>query len=95
MAQRPMPKTELLSRIVIETDVTKKDADGVLSALSKIVADECAAGRSVVIPGIGKIESRERPEGTVRNPRTGETMLKPAHRVPKVSFSKVLKDALN
>lgn len=48
-----------------------------------------------MIPGIGKIESRERPEGTVRNPRTGETMLKAAHRVPKMSFSKVLKDALN
>ena len=95
MAQRPMPKSELLSRIASETDVTKKDADSVLSALSTIVADECAAGRSVVIPGIGKIESRERPEGTVRNPRTGETMLKAAHRVPKVSFSKVLKDALN
>ena len=95
MAQRPMPKTELLSQIVGKANVTKKDADGVLSALSTIVADECAAGRSVVIPGIGKVESRERPEGTVRNPRTGETMLKAAHRVPKMSFSKVLKDALN
>ncbi len=95
MAQRPMPKSELLSRLSDEAGVTKKDADCVLTALFDIVSSEAKDGRSVAIPNIGKIEGKERPAGQIRNPRTGEMIHKDAYVAPKMTFSKALKDALN
>ena len=51
-------------------------------------------GKSVTLPGIGKIEAVEKPEREVRNPQTGEKKMAEAHTAPKFKFSTTFKSAI-
>ena len=65
------------------------------ATVTEIVTKEVSQGGAVTLPGLGKFACRSRPERTVRNPSTGEQMLKPADRVAKVTIAKQLKDVIN
>lgn len=95
MAQKAMTKTELVTALVERTGLGKREAADMLDALSEIVTRTLAEGGAVTLPGLGKFSCRERPQRTVRNPATGETMTKPADRAAKVTIAKPLKDAVN
>ena len=73
----------------------KKTAGAALDAIAAVVTREVADGGTVLVPGLGKVACRARPERQVRNPATGETMTKPADKVVKVSIAKALKDSVN
>lgn len=92
---KPMTKTQFVAALAEEMGADKKTAAGALDAIAAVVTREVAAGGAVTLPGIGKVQCRARPERQVRNPATGETMMKPADRVAKVSIAKSLKDAVN
>jgi DNA-binding protein HU-beta len=92
---KPMTKTQLIVELAEDTGTDRKTAAALLESLSTIITREVAAGGAVTLPGIGKISCRARPERQVRNPATGETMVKPADRAAKVTIAKVLKDAVN
>ncbi|MCU9848211.1 HU family DNA-binding protein [Defluviimonas sp. D31] len=92
---KPMTKTQLVAALAEEMGADKKTASGALDAIASVVTREVAAGGAVTIPGIGKVQCRARPERQVRNPATGETMMKPADKVVKVSIAKALKDTVN
>ena len=47
-----------------------------------------------MLPGVGKIYCRERPERMVRNPATGETIQIKAKKVVKFRVAKAAKDAI-
>ena len=51
--------------------------------------------RSVSLKGFGTFEVRSRSERTGRNPRTGETLVIPASKVPAFKVSSALKKAVN
>lgn len=95
MNPKPMTKTELVGQLAAEMDTDKKTASAALDALGTIITREVAGGGAVTLPGIGKIACRARPERTVRNPATGESMIKPADKAVKVTIAKALKDSLN
>lgn len=95
MTAKPMTKTQLVAALAEEMDSDKKTANAALDALSALVMREVAAGGAVMLPGIGKVMCRARPERQVRNPATGETMTKEADRAVKVTIAKALKDAVN
>lgn len=95
MTQKPMTKAQLVAALAEATGMDKKAATGALDSLAEIVTREVAGGGAVVIPGIGKVACRARPERTVRNPATGEQMVKPADKAVKVTIAKPLKDAVN
>jgi len=95
MTQKPMTKTQLVAALAEAAAVDKKTANGVLDALSDIVTTTVAGGGAVTVPGVGKVACRARPERTVRNPATGEQLVKPADRAVKVTIAKSLKDAVN
>ncbi len=92
---KPMTKAQLVAAIAEEAGSDKKSAAAGLEALLAIITKEVAAGGAVTLPGVGKIYCRERPERTVRNPATGETMQKPADKVVKMTIAKALKDSVN
>ena len=95
MTAKPMTKTQLVAALAETMDADKKTANAALDALAEIVMKEVAAGGAITVPGIGKVMCRARPERQVRNPATGETMMKPADKAVKVTIAKALKDAVN
>jgi len=95
MTQKPMTKTQLVAAIAETASVDKATANRALEALTSIVTNEVANGGAVTLPGLGKFACRSRAERMVRNPSTGEQMMKPADRVAKVTIAKQLKDVIN
>ena len=101
-AKKPLTKTELLNVIAEQTDLTKKDVNAVLEALSVQVGK--ALGRNgagaITIPGLLKITKKKVPARPARkgvpNPfRPGELMdvaAKPASTKVKITALKKLKD---
>ena len=92
---KPLTKTQLIAELAEHAGTDRKTATALLESLSTIITREVVAGGAVTLPGIGKISCRSRPERQVRNPATGETMVKAADRAAKVTIAKALKDAVN
>ena len=92
---KPMTKTQLVAALADEMGSDKKTASGALDAIASVVTREVSSGGAVTLPGIGKVVCRARPERQVRNPATGETMMKAADKVVKVSIAKALKESVN
>lgn len=80
-----MKKADLIAAVAEHMGSGKREAGQALDAVAAVVSQVVAAGGKVVIPGLAKFEAQEQPERQVRNPRTGETMIKPAGRSVKVS----------
>ncbi len=69
------------------------DLSIILDALAAVMAEQIAAGREVRLKGIGTLKATYRAPRTARNPKTGAEVSVPATYVPKVVFSKSIKDA--
>ncbi|GAB4351868.1 MAG: HU family DNA-binding protein [Cyanobacteria bacterium] len=87
-----MNKGELVDKVAEKAQVTKKQADLVLSAALDSIVDAVSAGDKVTLVGFGSFESRERKAREGRNPKTGDKMQIPATRVPAFSAGKLFKD---
>ncbi len=87
-----MNKGELVDKIAEKANVTKKDADAILSAMLDVILDTVASGDKVTLVGFGTFEARDRQAREGRNPSTGEPIKIPATRVPAFSAGKVFKD---
>lgn len=90
-----MTKAQLVAAVADKVGSDKKSAGALIDALAAVITAEVAAGGAVTLPGIGKVYCREQAERTVRNPRTGEEVKKPAGRQVKVSLAKALKESVN
>lgn len=87
-----MNKGELVDVIASITNVTKKEADAILTAMVDTIVAEVSLGNKVSLVGFGSFERRERKAREGRNPKTGEKMLIPATRVPAFSPGKPFKE---
>ncbi|HEY9906056.1 MAG TPA: HU family DNA-binding protein [Thermosynechococcaceae cyanobacterium] len=87
-----MNKGELIDQIAEKANVTKKDADVILSALLDVILESVAAGDKVTLVGFGTFEARERQAREGRNPSTGKPIKIPATRVPAFSAGKVFRE---
>lgn len=90
-----MNKNELIEAIALSTEITKTDVDKVVTSLTEVITNELEKGDSVSLKGFGTFEVRSRSERTGRNPRTGETLVIPASKVPAFKVSSALKKAVN
>ena len=90
-----MNKTELVAAIVEKTELSKKDAEKAVKALTEVVADELKKGEKIQLVGFGTFEVADRPAREGRNPKTGETMTIAASKTPKFKAGKALKDMVN
>jgi DNA-binding protein HU-beta len=87
-----MNKGELVDAIALKAEVTKKDADVLLSAFLNSIMEAVAAGDKVTLVGFGSFEPRERAAREGRNPQTGASLQIPATTVPGFSAGKQFKD---
>ncbi len=90
-----MNKTELVTAIANNTELTKKDAEAALKAFIDVVGDELSKGEKVQLAGFGTFEVVERAAREGINPRTKETIQIPASKAPKFKPMKSLKEKVN
>ncbi|MEH1830411.1 MAG: HU family DNA-binding protein [Nostoc sp.] len=87
-----MNKGELVDAVAAKANITKKQADEVISAFLSVVTEAVANGEKVTLIGFGSFERRERSEREGRNPKTNEPMTIPATRVPAFSAGKQFRE---
>ena len=90
-----MNKTELITAVAEQADISKKDSEKALKAFIDVVTDELKAGGKIQLVGFGTFEVSERAAREGRNPQTGKTMKIEACKAPKFKAGKALKDAIN
>lgn len=88
-----MTKAELIKHLAEIAEVTNKQAEAVLNALTETIRGELALGRELTITDIGKFSVTQKAARTGRNPATGETIQIAAKRAPKFTAAKALKNA--
>jgi DNA-binding protein HU-beta len=87
-----MNKAELVDSIAAKAEVTKKEADAVLSAAIDSIMEAVASGDKVTLVGFGTFEPRQRQAREGRNPSTGQPIKIPAVTAPAFSAGKGFKE---
>ena len=90
-----MNKTELVTAIAEQAEISKKDAEKALKAFTDVVAEGLKNGDKIQLVGFGTFEVSERAAREGRNPQTGESMTIAASKIPKFKAGKALKDFIN
>ncbi len=89
-----MNKAELINAVAASAEVSKKDAEAVVSATLEAITDALKKGDKVQLVGFGSFEVKKRAERIGRNPKTKESIKIPASTVPVFKAGKALKDAV-
>jgi DNA-binding protein HU-beta len=89
-----MNKGELVDAIADKANVTKKEADTILSTAIDTIVSSVAEGNKVTLVGFGSFEKRERKQREGRNPKTGESMTIAATTVPAFSAGKSFRETV-
>ncbi|MFN3881909.1 MAG: HU family DNA-binding protein [Nitrincola lacisaponensis] len=96
-----MKKAELLKALAAlqsqfeARQVTQAEAENFLESLELVMTNQLKQGKDVVVPGLGRFQTRHRAGRIGRNPQTGEPVTIPAARNVKFSVTKSLKEAVN
>lgn len=90
-----MKKTDFITLVAGKAEMTKKDAEKALDAVLESIEEVLIARDKLQLIGFGSFETKDRPERTVRNPKTGESMIVAASTVPVFKPGKQLKDKVN
>ena len=89
-----MNKAELINAVALKADVSKKDAEAVLTAALDTITAAMAEGEKVQLVGFGSFEVKKRAARLGRNPKTKEAIEIPASVVPTFKAGKALKDSV-
>lgn len=89
---KPMTKSQIVTKLAEESEITKKQAAAVLAELAALAYKQAKNG--FTIPGIGKIVLVQRKARMGRNPATGEQIKIAAKKVVKFRVAKAAKDAI-
>ena len=87
-----MNKGELIDTVANKADVTKKQADSIISATIETIMEAVAGDDKVTLVGFGSFEACNRKAREGRNPKTNEKMSIPATKVPAFSAGKLFKE---
>lgn len=90
-----MNKTELINAVAVSADVSKKEAEAVISAALDAITAALKEGDKVQLVGFGSFEVKKRAARVGRNPKTKEAIEIPASVVPVFKAGKALKDAVS
>ena len=88
-------KAELVTAIAEKSGLNKNQAKDALEAFTAAVTESLKAGNEVRLVGFGSFLPVSRAAGTARNPRTGESVNRPASRTARFRVGEGLKNALN
>ena len=89
-----MNKSELINPVVVSAEVSKKEAEAVITAALDAITAALKEGDKVQLVGFGSFEVKKRAARVGRNPKTKETIEIPASVVPVFKAGKALKDAV-
>jgi DNA-binding protein HU-beta len=87
-----MNKSEFLSAVAEQAEVSKVDAGRTVDAMIAVIKKAMQAGDSLPLPGFGTFTVRERAARAGRNPQTGETMQIKASKSPAFKPGKDFKN---
>jgi len=87
-------RSQLLNEFAERNEMTRKEADAVLTSLVEIITGSVAGGEDVAISGFAKFRRIDRPARLARNPATGETVKVKAKRVARITPLKNFKDSV-
>ncbi|MBD2088961.1 HU family DNA-binding protein [Microcoleus sp. FACHB-1515] len=90
-----MNKGDLVDKVAEKANVTKKQADAVLTAALEAIMEAVSAEEKVTLVGFGSFEPRKRKAREGRNPKTGEPMEIPETIVPAFSAGKLFKEKVS
>ena len=90
-----MTKAELVASIADKSGLNKTQAKEALDAFIDAVTAAMKSGDEVRIVGFGSFVPVSREAGTARNPRTGQTVERPASKTVRFRPGEGLKSALN
>ena len=90
-----MNKAELIDSIGEIADISKQAAKDALEAVLESIGTSLKKNESVVIPGFGTFDVKERAARTGRHPRTGEPLEIPKSWSVHFKVGKNLKDEVN
>lgn len=90
-----MIKSELISKIADQTNLSKADADRVVSTVFDEISKALIDGNRIELRGFGVLSVRNRRARLGRNPKTGAQVNVAAKRVPFFKAGKSINEALN
>jgi integration host factor subunit beta len=90
-----MTKADLVEKVAIEADLTKKDAEQLVEIVFESIIASLNQGEKIELRGFGSFRVRQRNSRTGRNPKTGEAVEIPAKRVAYFKPGKDLKELIN
>ena len=90
-----MNKAELINAVAAAAEVSKKDAEAVLTATLDAITDALKEGDKVQLVGFGSFEVKKRAARIGRNPKTKESIEIPASVGPVFKAGKALKDSVS
>ena len=90
-----MNKAELINAVAASAEVSKKDAEAVITATFDAIVDALKEGEKVQLVGFGSFEVKKRAARIGRNPKTKEPIDIPASTVPVFKAGKVLKEVVS
>lgn len=89
-----MTKKELIAAVAANGNLAKKDAAIAVDAVVSSIMGAIENGDKVQLVGFGTFSTVEQEERERHNPRTGEKITVPAHKVPKFKFSNSFKKTI-
>lgn len=89
-----MTKADLIEKVAKDTSLSKADAGRALDSAIEAVVKALKKGDKVTLVGFGTFSVSKRKARAGRNPRTGQAIKIPAHKAPKFTAGKALKEAL-
>ena len=92
MAAKAMTKSQIITKLAEDSEITKKQAAAVLASLADLAYKKAKDGFTV--PGIGKLVLVQRKARMCRNPATGEQIKIKAKKVVTFRVAKAAKDAI-
>jgi len=87
-------RSQLLNALAERNDMTRRQADELLTSLTDLITETVAGGEDVAISGFAKFRRIKRPARMARNPATGATVRVAAKTVARITPLKAFKDAV-
>jgi integration host factor subunit beta len=88
-----MTKAEL--EIAQKADLTRKHSEVIVDAVFSSIIEALQGGDKIELRGFGSFRVRHRASRTGRNPKTGDSVLVPAKKVPYFKPGKELRELIN
>ena len=89
-----MNKRDLVEAVAAKVGRPRAEVASTVDAVFAEISSALGRGDKVAISGFGNFDPRRVAERTARNPRTGESVVVPAHVAAKFKASRNLREAL-